>query len=144
MLNASHRLNARGDEHVHVPLDLCALGLGLPQRDLRLQPGQLQRDLLGDWELVTAHHAVHGLGEQEAHQSHLHRVSGNLPRALEQPLLEDESVVAGAGGFPLPVYRLLARGLILGGAGLALGGGLHGLVLLHLPRADDVVQVVVT
>ena len=54
MLNASHRLNARGDEHVHVPLDLCALGLGLPQRDLRLQPGQLQRDLLGDRELVTA------------------------------------------------------------------------------------------
>ena len=141
MLNASHRLNARGDEHVHVPLDLCALGLGLAQRDLRLQPGQLQRDLLGDWELVTAHHAVHGLGEQEAH---LHRVSGNLPRALEQPLLEDESDVAGAGGFPLPVYRLLALGLVLGGAGLALSGGLHGLVLLHLPRADDVVQVVVT
>ena len=69
MLNASHRLNARGDEHVHVPLDLCALGLGLAQRDLRLQPGQLQRDLLGDWELVTAHHAVHGLSEQEAHTS---------------------------------------------------------------------------
>ena len=81
------------EEEVHVRIELEPPVLWLAERDLGLEAGELEGDLLGDGEVVALDHAVHGLRVEEAD---LDGVGGDLAGVAEEPLLEDEPVLAAA------------------------------------------------
>ena len=81
------------EEEVHVRVEFESSALRLAQRDLGLEAGELEGDLLGDGEVVALDHAVHRLGVEEAD---LDGVGGDLAGVAEEPLLEDKPVLAAA------------------------------------------------